>query len=55
VGGPPAGVHTGGRTFFVAAGIIGAVAGGWPFGRRVLAAQLLVLAAGGLGLAAARL
>jgi uncharacterized membrane protein (DUF4010 family) len=30
-------------------GIMAAVAGGWPFGRRVLVAQLAVLVAGGLG------
>ncbi len=34
-------------------GIMSAVAGGWPFGRRVLAAQLGVLAAGGMGAALA--
>jgi len=30
-------------------GVMAAVAGGWPFGRRVLAAQLAVLGAGALG------
>jgi uncharacterized membrane protein (DUF4010 family) len=36
-------------------GAIGAVAGGWTFGRRVLPAQVAVLAAGALGLLAGRL
>jgi uncharacterized membrane protein (DUF4010 family) len=39
----------------LAKGAIAAVAGGWRFGRRVLTAQLFVLAAGALGAAAARL
>jgi len=34
-------------------GVMGAVVGGWPFGRRVLGAQLAVLAAGAAGAAAA--
>jgi len=34
-------------------GVMGAVVGGWPFGRRVLGAQLAVLAAGAVGAAAA--
>jgi uncharacterized membrane protein (DUF4010 family) len=34
-------------------GIMGAVVGGWPFGRRVLGAHLAVLAAGAAGAAAA--
>lgn len=37
----------------VVKGIMAAVAGGWSFGRRVLGAQLAVLAAGALGAAAA--
>jgi uncharacterized membrane protein (DUF4010 family) len=32
-------------------GAMATVAGGWPFGRRVLTAQLAVLAAGGAGAA----
>jgi len=34
-------------------GVMGAVVGGWPFGRRVLGAQLAVLVAGAAGAAAA--
>jgi uncharacterized membrane protein (DUF4010 family) len=34
-------------------GVMGAVVGGWPFGRRVLGAQLAVLVAGAVGAAAA--
>ncbi len=38
----------------LAKGVLAAVVGGWSFGRRVLAAQLLMLAAGAFGAVAAR-
>jgi uncharacterized membrane protein (DUF4010 family) len=39
----------------LAKGALGAVVGGWVFGRRVLGAQLAVLAAGAVGAALARM
>ncbi len=57
-GGVPA--HVAATTIFLgtasntlAKGVMGAVVGGWPFGRRVLGAQLAVLAAGAAGAALA--